>query len=408
MIEIRIPKLGLTMENAVVAGWHVDEGAEVCHDDLLLTIETDKLTFDIPAPAGGILMRTAAQGDVCTVEAVVGYLAGDREEYRRLRRRLPPSATVPATAVGAAPLGMGALSAPRTAGGRIKASPLARAVAAERGLDLSRIEGSGPGGRIVRADILRSADARLPASGVQPSADADTRPVLRRIPITGARRLLFESMHRSMADTAQFSLHTDADAGALQDLRGRLKDEGLQISYNAMLIKITAAALRKHPDINAGVVWGNEILVWKNVNIGLAMHIDGVLVVPVFRSADALSLRQINTRINACMRRIKRKRLSPDELTGGTFTITNLGFTDVDHFTPILRPPESAVLGVGRIVEKPVAAQGRIVVRPMVGLSLTVDHRIIDGAPAARFLHTLKQMLENPDAVLQDSDVADL
>ncbi len=408
MIEIRIPKLGLTMENAVVAGWHVDEGAEVCPDDLLLTIETDKLTFDIPAPADGILMRTAAEGEVCTVEAVVGYLAGDREEYRRLRRRPPPSATVPATAPGAVPPGTGALSAPRTAGGRIKASPLARAMAAERGLDLSHIEGSGPAGRIVRADILRSADALLPASGVRPSPDEDTSPVLRRIPITGARRLIFESMHRSMADTAQFSLHTDADAGALQDLRGQLKDEGLQISYNAMLIKITATALRKHPDINAGVVWGNEILVWKNVNIGLAMHIDGVLMVPVFRSADTLSLRQINTRINACMRRIKRKRLSPDELTGGTLTITNLGFADVDHFTPILRPPESAVLGVGRIVEKPVAAQGLIVVRPMVGLSLTVDHRIIDGAPAARFLHTLKQMLENPDTVLQDSDVADL
>ncbi len=171
---------------------------------------------------------------------------------------------------------------------------------------------------------------------------------------------------------------------------------------------MVASGWANYPDINAGVVWGNEILVWKNVNIGLAMHIDGVLMVPVFRSADTLSLRQINTRINACMRRIKRKRLSPDELTGGTFTITNLGFADVDHFTPILRPPESAVLGVGRIVEKPVAAQGLIVVRPMVGLSLTVDHRIIDGAPAARFLHTLKQTLENPDTVLLDSDVADL
>ncbi len=396
MIEIRIPKLGLTMENAVLAGWHVDEGADVRRDDLLLTIETDKLTFDIPAPADGILVRTAAQGEVCVVEAVVGYLAGDRKEYERLRRRPARSAAVPAIAAGTAPPGTGALSALQPAGIRIKTSPLARAMAAERGLDLSRIEGSGPGGRIVRADILRAAGTPSPASAAHLPADVGTGPVLRRIPITGTRRRIFESMHRSMADTAQFSLHTDADAGNLQGLRRRLKDEGLRISYNAMLIKITAAALRKHPEINAGVVWGTEILVWKDVNIGLAMHIDGVLIVPVFRRADTLSLRQINTRINACMRRIKRRRLTPDELAGGTFTITNLGFADIDHFTPILRPPESAVLGIGRIVEKPVATQGRIVVRPMVGLSLTVDHRIIDGAPAARFLHTVKHMLENP------------
>ncbi len=406
MIEIRIPKLGLTMENAVVAAWHVPEGAEVHRDDLLLTIETDKLTFDIPAPGHGWLVRAAAEGEVCAVEAVVGYLAGDREEYRRLRRRPPAGGAAPGSA--AAPRPAAGPAAQQPPGGRVKTSPLARSMAAERGLDLSRIRGSGPGGRIVRADILRAAGDSSPASGASAPGIPNAGPVLRRIPITGARRRIYESIYHSMADTAQFSLHTDADAGALQERRRRLRDEGLRISYNAMLIKIAAAALRRHPNINAGVARGNEILVWKNVNIGLAMHIDGVLMVPVFRSADSLSLRQINTRINACMRRIKRKRLSPDELTGGTFTITNLGFADVDHFTPILRAPESAVLGVGRIVEKPVAAQGRIAVRPMVGLSLTVDHRIIDGAPAARFLHTVKQMVENPDDVLRGSDVTDL
>ncbi len=398
MIEIRIPKLGLTMETAVVAGWHVADGAEVRRDDLLLTIETDKLTFDIPAPADGILVHAAAEGQVCVVEAVVGYLAQSREERERLRRQ--PPARIAAAAAAAPPVLREAASTavPQPRGGRVKASPLARAVAAERGLDLANIAGSGPDGRIVRADVLRAAGSPSPPDGRQ--MHQDTNPVLRRIPVTGARHRIFESMRRSMVDTAQFSLHTEADAGDMLTLRRRLKDVGLQISYNAMLIKLAAAAIKQHMDINASVVRENEILVWKNINIGLAMHIDGVLMVPVLRSPDTLSLQQVNTQINACMRRIKRKRLSPDELSGGTFTITNLGFADVDYFTPILRPPESAVLGVGRIVEKAVVSDGKLVARPRVGLSLTVDHRVIDGAPAARFLHTVKQMVENPTMVV--------
>ncbi len=330
MIEIRIPRLGLTMENAIVAAWQAADGAVVRRDDILLTIETDKLTFDVPAPADGILVRVAAVGAVCAVEAVVGYLAQSRAQYNRLRRRRP------------------------------------------------------------RRRIFAPPAERRPLS----------MPVLRRIPITGARRRIFENMRRSLADTAQFSLHTETDAGGMLKLRRRLKDEGLQISYNAMLIKIAAAALRKHQEINVSVEGDDQILVWKHINIGLAMHIDDTLVVPVFHSPHTLSLRQVNMQINACMRRIKRKRLSPDELSGGTFTITNLGFADIDYFTPILRPPESAVLGVGRIVEKAVVSDGKLVARPRVGLSLTVDHRIIDGAPAARFLHTVKQMFENPAPVV--------
>jgi pyruvate/2-oxoglutarate dehydrogenase complex dihydrolipoamide acyltransferase (E2) component len=292
----------------------------------------------------------AVEGAVCAVDEAVGYLVQSRAQYDRLRRR-PASGRAPAAAC------------PKNA--------------------------TGPGRCIVRADEPSAAPADA-------QSRQDDNPVLRRIPITGARRRIFENMRRSLADTAQFSLHTEADASGVLRLRRQLKDRGLQISYNAMLIKIAAAALQKHRQINVSVGDGNQILVWERINIGLAMHIDDTLVVPVFRSPGALSLRQLNTQINACMRRIKRKRLTPDDLCGGTFTITNLGFADVDHFTPILRPPESAVLGIGRIVEKAVVCQGQVVARPQVGLSLTVDHRIIDGAPAARFLQTIKQMVENP------------
>lgn len=394
MIEIRIPKLGLTMENAVLTAWQAADGASVHKGDILLIIETDKLTFEVPAPAGGILVQVAAEEAVCAVDEVVAYLAKTLEECDQLRRQHTSREPVASLKTAAA---ASSKNRPATGQmpvkGRVKASPLARAMAAERGLDFRTIAGSGPGGRIVKADILGAAQHPTPLSGLLPHADS--RPIFRRIPISGPRRHIFERMRQSLSESAQFSLHTEASATALLKLRRNHNSNGRQISYNAMLIKIAAAALKEHRGVNASVR-GSEILIWEHINIGLAMHIDGTLVVPVFRSPDTRNLGQINTRINSCIRRIKQNRLMPDDLSDGTFTITNLGFADIDHFTPIVRPPESAVLGVGRIMEKAVVSQGRIVPEARIGLSLTVDHRIIDGAPAAHFLDAIKQMVEDP------------
>jgi pyruvate/2-oxoglutarate dehydrogenase complex dihydrolipoamide acyltransferase (E2) component len=290
------------------------------------------------------------------------------------------------------------------AGDRIMASPLARAMAAKEGLDLALVRGTGPGGRIVKEDIIRAIDERKGgiSKGAVPTADravAKAKEVLEVTPIMGARKIIFENMSLSLSGTAQLTLHTEAGAEGLVDLRQRMNEDGNRetpgISYNAILVKIAATALRRHPRLNASVEH-DQIKVWRQINVGLAMESDENLVVPVIADADLKSVDEIQQGILEFMSKIDERRLLPDDLTNGTFTISNLGFADIDYFTPILRPPESALLGVGRIVTKPAIRAGQVVPEKRLGLSLTFDHCIIDGAPAARFLKTIKGMIESP------------
>jgi pyruvate/2-oxoglutarate dehydrogenase complex dihydrolipoamide acyltransferase (E2) component len=287
---------------------------------------------------------------------------------------------------------------------RVKASPLARSMAAKEGLDLAVVKGTGPGGRIVKEDVLRAIDERKTVSrkGVPPetvTVGMHVKEALETTPITGARRVIFENMSLSLSQTAQLTLHTEAGAEALVDLRerlnGRLPQQTPKISYNAILVKIAAMALRRHPRINASVE-DDQITVWRQINVGVAMESEDSLVVPVIRDSDLKSISEIHQEILEFMAKIRDRRLLPDDLANGTFTISNLGFADIDYFTPILRPPESALIGIGRIVEKPTVKAGQIIPQKRLGLSLTFDHRIIDGAPAARFLKTIKEIIESP------------
>jgi pyruvate/2-oxoglutarate dehydrogenase complex dihydrolipoamide acyltransferase (E2) component len=285
--------------------------------------------------------------------------------------------------------------------GRIKASPAARRLAAENNLALEGIAGSGPGGRIVLEDIeriLESPPAVSESSAGEESAAVRApieNEVSESIPIAGVRRVIFDNMFLSLSRSAQLTLHTDASAEPMVDLREEFRANGIKISYNAILIKACATALRRHPAINA-TVEGNSIQVWEKIHVGLAMEAGENLVVPVVRSPDLKPLPQIETDLAALAAKVQENRLTPDELSGGTFTVSNLGFTGVDHFTPIIRPPESAVLGVGRIAKKIVSSGHRTFSEPRIGLSLTFDHRIIDGAPAGRFLETIAEILEKP------------
>jgi len=409
MIELKIPKLGLTMENATLLSWGFSSGDEVKKDEIIFVIETDKVTFEVPAPNDGILHPVAKIGEQYDVDQTVGYLAESREEYESLLRDYPldtqahekkdeqeqdfevKKETFP--------------SSPALEKGRRKASPLARSMASSHGLDLSKIKGTGPGGRIVRSDILRSLEGKKTAVEMEPSVpkafdkDFIGKETAEAIPISGIRRAIYDNMFMSISQTAQLTLHTEAIAKALIDLRARLnsrivKDEA-KISYNAIMVKIVAVALRLHPNINVSVK-DDEIKIWKQIHIGVAMELEDALVVPVLRNPDLKSIREINDELNALIIKTRENRLIPDDLVNGTFTLSNLGFADIDYFTPILRPPESGILGVGRILEKPVVIQGEILAGPTLGLSLTFDHRIIDGAPAARFLKTVKDIFEEP------------
>jgi pyruvate/2-oxoglutarate dehydrogenase complex dihydrolipoamide acyltransferase (E2) component len=223
--------------------------------------------------------------------------------------------------------------------------------------------------------------------------------IIQTIPVTGIRRAIYDNMFMSLSETAQLTLHTEVSAEALMELRDRLNSGlgkgDIKISYNAVLVKVVAAALRIHPNVNVSVE-GDEIKVWRQIHIGVAMELENALIVPVTRNPDLKSIKEINEEVNELIIKTRENRLLPDDLVNGTFTVSNLGFADVDHFTPILRPPESGILGVGRIVEKPVVKDGQILPEATLGLSLTFDHRIIDGAPAARFLKTVKDMIEAP------------
>ena len=404
MIEITIPKLGLTMEKATILEWHCRSGDQVKKEDTLLVIETEKITYEVVSPADGIIHPIVAEGTVCKVNEIVAYLAESQQEFQEITKRysspLPPEKE-PQYEASESPR----ISQPQpTAPHRIKASPLARAIARKHGVALETIKGSGPGGRIVKADVLEA----IEQAGQERSfpVTEPAKDVAESIPIKGARKAIFDNMWRSLSQSAQLTLHSDASAAAIIALRKKISEFQKDVSYNAIFIKIVAAALRLHPVINASVD-GNFIKVWKQINIGLAMEKQDSLIVPVIREPDKKSIVKIDDEISSLIEKARQNALTPDDFVNGTFTVSNLGFTSIDYFTPIIRPPESAILGIGRIVEKPCVKHGQVVAEPRLGLSLTFDHRIIDGAPAARFLNTITQLIEEPSLLLALGDEAE-
>jgi len=405
-IEITVPKLGLTMEEATLVSWKAAAGDMVKKEQIVLVLETDKVTFDMPSPGDGLLHPVAAPGSRIEVSQVVGYLAADKAELAKLAAQHPAAETgAPAAAAAAASRpaagAAGQTAAPAAAGGRVKASPVARVMAQAHGIDLGLIAGTGPGGRVVRADVLKAIEKGVPAKAASAPAAAagELLSVVQEIPIAGVRKVIFRNMHLSLATQAQLTLHTEASAAAMMRLRSRLNAAGAKVSYNAVLVKVIAQALKQHPLVNASVE-GEVIKVWRQVHVGVAMDLGRGLIVPKVRNAEGKSIREISADIDRLVEAAKAGSLALDDLTLGTFTLTNLGAWDIDDFTPIVNPPESAILGAGRIVEKPVARDGQVVIEPRMALSLSFDHRIIDGAPGAAFLKTIKDMIEEPALML--------
>jgi len=403
-MQITMPKLGLTMEEATLVCWKAAAGEMVKKEQIVLVLETDKVTFEMPSPGDGLLHPAAAAGSRIEVSQVVGYLAADQTELEKLAAQHPAAETgAPATDVAAAKPAAAVVQAAvlAAAGGRVKASPVAKAMAKAHGIDLSRIAGSGPGGRVVRADILKAIEQGVPAKPLPaPTAAAgELLSAAQEIPIAGVRKVVFKNMHLSLATQAQLTLHTEASAEAMIRLRSRMNAAGAKVSYNAVLVKVMAQALKQHPLVNASVD-GEIVKVWRQVHVGVAMDLGKGLIVPKVRDADRKSIREISTDLDRLVEAAKAGILALDDLTLGTFTLTNLGAWDIDEFTPIVNHPESAILGVGRIVEKPVARNGQVAIEPRLALSLSFDHRIIDGAPGAAFLKTIKDTIEEPGLML--------
>jgi pyruvate dehydrogenase E2 component (dihydrolipoamide acetyltransferase) len=296
-------------------------------------------------------------------------------------------------------------SAPAPAGARVKASPLARRIAAERGIDLAAIAGSGPEGRIVQRDV-ESAPASAPTAPTPAATPQAPRLTVPRrtdgaaytdVPLTQLRKTIARRLVQSIGPIPTFYLTTEVDMERAWDAREALKalGEGPKVSFNDIIIKAVATALRQHPACNAW--WQDDrIRYWHEVHVSMAVAIEDGLITPVIRQADLKSLREISTEAHDLAGRARERRLAPDEYTGGTFSVSNLGMLDIDEFTAVINPPEAGILAVGRIVEKAVAHDGQVAIRRRLRLTMSCDHRVIDGATGAQFLKTLKTMLENP------------
>jgi pyruvate dehydrogenase E2 component (dihydrolipoamide acetyltransferase) len=407
-VEIKIPKLGLTMKEATVAQWLIKAGNPVAEKQIVCVIETDKVTFEVPASASGLVYPIALPGQRFAVGEVIGYIAVDEIELKVLEDQQAAGQTKPQEAPANREQGGARVFLPtgdrQPAGsGRVMATPVARKLAIERDIDLHTVSGSGPGGRIMLEDVERALEALRKGSvegGDDLGPEGRPSPLLtaaQEIPIRGIRKIISEHMMLSLTNQAQLTLHTEASAIQLRALRLDLNDpqrgEGPPVSYNAIMVKAAALALRRYPLLNASVD-GQDIKTWEQIHIGVAMDFGDGLLVPKIRNADTKSIRLISAEMDELAEKAAGKRLLPDDLQAGTFTITNMGSSDIDHFTPIINPPESAILGVGRIIEKPWVRQGLVVAEPRLALSLTFDHRIIDGALAGQFLKTIKDSLE--------------
>ncbi|MGQ9584621.1 MAG: dihydrolipoamide acetyltransferase family protein [Anaerolineae bacterium] len=438
--EVILPKLGQTMERGAIVRWLKGEGEEVRRGETLFTLESDKAVLEVEARASGVLRKVLVPAGVAVpVLTVVGLIAETMDEdISQYVSQEPASPTVSVVqAVAEGPRGETPPSPGQEARpGRVVASPRARRVAEEAGVDLAQVRGTGPGGRIVEEDVLAylekrskatpvarkvAAEAGLPLEGVRGTGPgsrvvkedveralavqtAATPAVSERVPVTGLRKIIAERMQASHQTTARVTLTTEADATRLVEVREGLKEAlagelGFAVSYNDLLVKVAACALKEFPVM--GARWAEEAMVYpEGVHVGLAVDTERGLLVPVVRDADQRGIASIARERKVLVERALAGQSLPDDLSGGTFTVTNLGMYEVDAFTPIINLPESAVLGVGRIRAKPVVLNGEICVRQMVWLSLTFDHRVVDGGPAARFLRRIKELTEQPYLLL--------
>jgi pyruvate dehydrogenase E2 component (dihydrolipoamide acetyltransferase) len=383
-VEVTMPKFGLTMHEGTIQRFFKAVGESVSAGDPLYEVETEKVLYEVESPASGIL-AVALFEEGATVECgvAVAVIAEASEDPASLRAKYgsAPAAASSNGEVKAAPAPTpDAIEGKSTSGERRPISPVARKLAAELGLNLDRVSGSGPGGRITREDVERAAKSPPPpVAAATPSQTA--------IPLRGMRKTIAERMHQSLRDTAQLTITSEADVTPATELRERLKRE-FDFTYTDLLIQAAGRALLKHPRMNARLE-GNHIVTLSDANIGLAVSLDEGLMVPVIHDVTSKSLREIATATKLAVEKARAGKLKLEDITGGAFTITNLGTYGIDAFTPILHSGETGILGIGRIVEKPAIYRGEITRRAMMMLSLTFDHRVIDGAPAAQFLQTV-------------------
>ncbi len=473
--EIKMPQLGLTMTEGTVTQWFKQVGEAVAQGELLYEVATDKITNQIESTASGILLEIrVGEGKVAPVQSVVGLVGAAGESVGAAPVAVPAAAAAstetkaPVSTAAATPAAIAAVVPAPTGDGRVKASPAARKMAAELGVDLGLVTATGPDGMVIERDVLgfgwvkaspaaRKAardkgvdlslviptgpDGRVVERDVHALAEGKTAakssPLAAKLavdlgvelssidkdgrimkddvmaaaksvapaavaapaktkPLVGMRKVIAERMSQSWTSAPHVHLTVEVDMTATMALKDQLaKASGQKASVTEIIIKCAAQLLGEITVVNASIV-GTQIVYHDSVNMGVAVSLDDGLIVPVIRSAETKSLREIRAAVVDLGARARSNKLQPDEIAGGTFTVTNLGMFGTDHFTPIINPPESAILAVCRTIDKPVVVNGQVVIRPMCNFVLGFDHRLIDGAVGAKFMARLRELLENP------------
>ncbi|GLS25960.1 2-oxoglutarate dehydrogenase complex dihydrolipoyllysine-residue succinyltransferase [Marinibactrum halimedae] len=399
--DIKAPTFPESVQDGVVATWHKAEGEAVSRDELLVDIETDKVVLEVVAPTDGVLSKVmAAEGETIASNQVIGQIGGG-------------AATVSAPAAESAPVA-------NASGEAAPASPAARKLAEEKGVDLSSIAGTGKDGRITKEDVVNAAAAPKPAASTAAESKAPAAPAVKaptvelpgsgdriekRVPMTRLRKRIAERLLNATSNTAMLTTFNEVNMKPLMDLRKQYKDtfekthDGARLGFMGMFTKAACEALKRFPQVNASID-GDDIVYHGYQDVGVAVSTPNGLVVPVLRDVDDMNIAQIESGIRDYGLRARDGKLGIEEMTGGTFTITNGGVFGSLLSTPILNPPQSAILGMHKIQDRPMAVDGKVEILPMMYLALSYDHRILDGKDAVQFLVAIKEMIEDPARIL--------
>ncbi len=412
--KILLPKLAMAMKQGKIVEWKIKEGEWVETGDIVMVIETEKVTYECESPASGYLHILSELGKIYPVEETVALLVQTEEELKKLQVAQPaPEMSEAGNEV--APPAATASNSPQNRG-RIKITPIAKKLAKKHNLDLEKIPGTGPGGRIKKEDILQFLEKGEPAAtdiSVKPTCTGemiDGKEVLDTISYSGMRQAIGDHMMQSLAVSAQLSNIGEIDMTQLIRFRKsylkKEKEFGVRITYTDLIVMLLAKAIKYVPIINASLIDG-EIKIWKDINIGVAVSFengkyDSSLIVPVIKNTESKSLLEIANINRDLITRARNGRLTPDEVTGGTITLTNLGALTPGWMigTPIINQPQAVIIGTGAILEKPVGVNGKIELRPTMTVSFTYDHRVMDGAPIAKFYTKITELADNPEYLL--------
>ena len=415
---IRMPRMSDTMEEGNIIGWLKKVGDKVEPGETLAEVETDKATMELDAFVEGTLLYIAVPEGTVAIDGIIAVIGQPGEDWQAAINGTGSAAasTGSATAISAAePMKQDNISAPIVSdsndGQRIKASPLAKSMAKESGINLGQIQGSGEGGRIVRKDVIgvKPGEAIVPTAAKTVAAPTQvvsvqtstTESSYEDKTVSQMRKTIARRLSESKFTAPHFYLSVEIDMERAMEVREQLnQNSDVRISYNDLVIRSVASALKKHAVINASWL-GDRIRYNHDVHIGVAVAVEDGLLVPVIKHADRKTLSQINGEVKMLAGKAKDKKLQPDEMQGNTFTISNLGMFGIEEFTAIINPPDACILAVGGIIQKPVVKNGQIVVGNTMKVTLSCDHRVVDGASGAQFLQTLKSILEEPLLLLK-------